>query len=1105
MKKLIILLGLAVAILITACEPAITGITISKSSLELEVGEQATLTASVQPSGVKDVAIKWSSSNSSCVSVSNGVLEAKAAGTATITASVGEVSATCQVTVKPKSIKGITLDKTAVTLEVGQTLTLVASVNPPDAEVQKLEWASSDDKCVTVKDGVITAVEKGTATITVSAGTFSATCAVTVTGKTTQSITLDKTEGTLEIGESFTLIATINPPDAEDGTIEWSSSSACVTVKDGVVTAVEKGEATVTASVGALSATCKVTVVGKTVKSITLDKTELTIEKGQEAKLTVTIHPADAEYTEILWTSSGDEVSVSNGTVVGEEIGSATVTASVGEISASCEVTVVEPAFISKERAALVAFYNSNNGDAWNYKKNWLSDKPVQEWDGVGTDNEGHVTSLQFMYGNVYGRIPKEIADLTELKTLSILNSGWPSFNASPIPEEIGQLKKLEFLSLGDYPISGTIPESLFSLEKLQTLALSGTGQMQAKPIPKAIRNLKSINALILSNMNLTGQLIPELGALTGLTTLDLHNNNLSGSIPVGLGSLINLTELRLSGNSLSGTIPPDICSMKNFWRTWPKIVFGNKFDAEQLYKSFLPAPQSPAIKAVDGTTINLEEDFRRNTYTVLYKCDPMYGISQDFMPQLVALYNANKDKGLGIISYTDINTADETTIKERRQQFIDLHTKNGASWKYFAREMYADCPEESSPFYTKQGYGLYPDGTQENTVIIIGPDQTVAYATVLDYSDYRLDRVIEFLQNAFDNPVSHYESTNYAADGKVTTLQTASVGNGVDLVITGDAFSDRQISNGTFEKAAKQAVADLFSVEPVKSLKNRFNIYLVNAVSENEEYFNGNNTVFSGAFGYGSAVGGNNGKVYEYAKKAVGDGARMDNVTVLVLMNSQRDGGTTYMADAEDESVYAAGPSVAWVPYKDASVSGGISKLANTVVHEVAGHAIAKLSDEYAYRDAGAIPTSTVEYIKGRQKLNWYVNVDFTSDPNAVLWSRFVKDSNFSSEKIGAYEGGYTYWSGIWRPTEQSVMNNSMIYNNFNAPSRAQIYTRIMKLSEGSSWNFDYDTFVAWDKAHPAKASASRASVGAAQGEEHGHTAPVATGKTWRQTLNER
>ncbi|MBR5736765.1 MAG: Ig-like domain-containing protein [Bacteroidales bacterium] len=1104
MKKIHSLLLAFAAILLTACEPAITNITLNKSSLELEVGEQATLTASVQPSGVKDVVVKWSSS-SSCVTVSNGIVTAVSAGTATITASAGEVNATCQVTVKPKSVKGITLDKTAVALEVGETVTLTASIDPPDAEVQKLEWTSSD-KCVTVKDGLVTAVEKGTATVTVSAGSFSASCAVTVTGKSTKGITLDVTEATLEIGESVTIKATIDPPDAEDGKVEWASSNACVTVKDGVVTAVEKGTATVTASIGEISAACTVTVIGKTVKSVTLDKTTLTIEKGQQAKLTAKVLPEDAEYDGIEWESSDIYcVSVEDGEVTGEDLGTATITASVGDFSATCEVTVVEPAFVAKERAALVAFYNSNNGANWKNDENWLSDKPVSSWYGVTVDDSGHVIELQMVYNNVYGRIPKEIADLTQLNSFSIVNSYPPTSECYPLPAEMGQLKEMTWMSIADYSIGGTLPESLFSLDKLTTLTIYGTSQMQAAPMPKAVKNLKSLNNLTLSNLNFTGPLISELGELTGLTYIDLRDNNLTGSIPPELGSLINLTTLRLGGNSLSGTIPPSICSMKDFWKMWPDIVFANKFEAETLYKSFLPAPQSPPVKAVDGSIIDMEEEFGKNTYTVLYKCDPAFGISGDFMPQLVALYNANKDKGLGIISYTDINTPNESEIKKHRQKFLDLHSKNGATWKYFYREMYADIPVESSPFYTKQGYSLYPANQQENAVIVIGPDKTVAYATVLDYTDYRLDRVIEFLEKAFNTPITHYESTSYAADGKVTALQTASVGNGVDLVITGDAFSDRQISNGTFEKAAKQAVADLFSVEPLKSLKNRFNIYLVNAVSKNEEYFNGNSTVFGGVFGGGSAVGGIDAEVYEYAKKAVGDGVRMDNVTVLVLMNSQRDGGTTYMDNPEDASIFAGGPSVAWITYKDVSVSSGVSNLAGTVIHEVGGHAIAKLADEYAYRDAGKISASSVDYVKAKQKLGWYQNVDFTSDPKATFWSKFVGDSNFASEKIGAYEGGFTFWSGVWRPTEQSVMNDSNHHTEFNAPSRAQIYTRVMKLSEGSSWNFDYDAFVTWDKAHPTKASATRSSVGKAKEDEHIHIAPVATGKTWRETINKR
>jgi hypothetical protein len=78
--------------------------------------------------------------------------------------------------------------------------------------------------------------------------------------------------------------------------------------------------------------------------------------------------------------------------------------------------------------------------------------------------------------------------------------------------------------------------------------------------------------------------------------------------------------------------------------------------------------------------------------------------------------------------------------------------------------------------------------------------------------------------------------------------------------------------------------------------------------------------------------------------------------------------------------------------------------------------------------------------------------------------------------------------------------MNNNLLHDNFNAPSRAQIYTRIMKLSEGPAWNFDYNTFVAWDKAHPIRANRA-----AAPAAEHKHVAPVTTGKTWRETMNKR
>ena len=79
-----------------------------------------------------------------------------------------------------KPINGITLDQTAATLTEGETLTLTATVSPDDATDKTVTWSTSDASVATVADGVVTAVAAGTATITATAGDYSATCVVTV-------------------------------------------------------------------------------------------------------------------------------------------------------------------------------------------------------------------------------------------------------------------------------------------------------------------------------------------------------------------------------------------------------------------------------------------------------------------------------------------------------------------------------------------------------------------------------------------------------------------------------------------------------------------------------------------------------------------------------------------------------------------------------------------------------------------------------------------------------------------------------------------------------------------------------------------------------------
>ena len=179
---------------------AVTGITLNKTTATLTEGETLALSATVSPDNATDKTVTWTSSDASVASVSDGTVTALKAGKATIIASCGGKAATCEVTVKPKtiSVTSITLDKTRAEMTEGEILTLTADVAPEDATDKTLIWTSSDEAVATVKDGVVTAVKLGRATITAASTSnlsVSATCEVVVFSATgIGSVESDKNE-----------------------------------------------------------------------------------------------------------------------------------------------------------------------------------------------------------------------------------------------------------------------------------------------------------------------------------------------------------------------------------------------------------------------------------------------------------------------------------------------------------------------------------------------------------------------------------------------------------------------------------------------------------------------------------------------------------------------------------------------------------------------------------------------------------------------------------------------------------------------------------------------------------------------------------------------
>ncbi|MDE5586362.1 MAG: Ig domain-containing protein, partial [Muribaculaceae bacterium] len=249
----------------------VTGIALSKTELSLTEDETAALTVTFTPANASNQGVTWSSSDESVAVVSlQGLITAKQAGTATITAtSANGLTASCEVTVAAKVIEvtGITLSNTELKITEGETATLTATVAPDNATDKSVTWTSSDASIASVSsDGVVTALKPGNATITAtSSNGKTATCAVTVAANiiSVESITISKTELSLTEGDTATLTATIAPENATDKTVTWTSSDASIATvsADGTVTAVKAGTATITAaSANGKTATCSVTV-----------------------------------------------------------------------------------------------------------------------------------------------------------------------------------------------------------------------------------------------------------------------------------------------------------------------------------------------------------------------------------------------------------------------------------------------------------------------------------------------------------------------------------------------------------------------------------------------------------------------------------------------------------------------------------------------------------------------------------------------------------------------------------------------------------------------------------------------------------------------------
>jgi hypothetical protein len=217
----------------------------------------------------------------------------------------------------------------------------------------------------------------------------------------------------------------------------------------------------------------------------------------------------------------------------------------------------------------------------------------------------------------------------------------------------------------------------------------------------------------------------------------------------------------------------------------------------------------------------------------------------------------------------------------------------------------------------------------------------------------------------------------------------------------------------------------------------------MVNAVSEDDVVGEESNTAFSSVPDFHSTnIDADADRISEYARKV----GRPDslNMLVVVILNANVKNGVTYLYTHRGQlSQYA----VALCPLQDGLES---EEFRQVLVHEAIGHGLAKLADEYGYDNNGQADEKVKSVLAEAHEYSWMMNVDTTNDLTKVVWWPFIGDERYAEENIGAYEGGYTYTSGVWKPTERSMMNHND--SPFNAPSRKVIYDRIRYLGENAT-----------------------------------------------------
>lgn len=319
---------------------------------KLYIGESFQLTSTITPSNVDNPAITWSSSDTEIATVDNkGNVALKASGNVKISATASNgVKGVWQVQVKEHFVESVNIDETELSMLLGSTYALKASVTPSNATHPEIQWSTSDVNIIDVTaDGTLTAVTCGNAIVTAtSTNGISKSVEITVNEIVAESISIEG-EATILLGEDTVLNAIILPENTTVKDVVWSVDDTNIVSisEDGKVTALAVGDTIVRAKQKDVETYIEISVLSIDVTEIIIASSNgSSLNKDETTEFSAEIVPSNATYKNITWSTSDESIATidENGVLTTHSTGTVMVIATTdGGFVAEYKLNVVSP------------------------------------------------------------------------------------------------------------------------------------------------------------------------------------------------------------------------------------------------------------------------------------------------------------------------------------------------------------------------------------------------------------------------------------------------------------------------------------------------------------------------------------------------------------------------------------------------------------------------------------------------------------------------------------------------------------------------------------------------------------------------------------------